>query len=487
MSNRRRYQFIILIVLLLIPLQLNFAQDDNGGAPIDFTGTVESINGTTIVVGGLPVDISGVSINADLSVGISVQISGSLVNGVVIAQVVVIQIGDNSDNGSTLSPSVDLQKYVSLDGGATWDDADDAPGPDAALGGQAAFRFVVTNDGNVDLTAITLTDSVFDLSTCTIPETLAVGAFFECQIGPFDVVEGQHANLATVNASFVLPTGDNNSQGDDDDQGDDNSGLLIATDPAYYFGGDRAEIDVRKYVSVDGGVFDEADSEPGAEVPLGSAVSYRIEVINSGNVALSGITLVDEGYDLSGCTIPESLDADGTFDCVIGPFTVEAEGQATNTATVSATFNDQTVTDSDSASYFGGEIDASDLPVIVVIEGPVVSINVNIITIYDFEIELDDNDPLLTVIQIGDIVRVEGAVDDFNGLTIVIVPITIVIVNVEINIVDGTVWRDEGNCNNPPPPWAPANGWRRRCEGGGNTVIIIGGGSSRGMGMGMGH
>ncbi|MBZ0294349.1 MAG: DUF5667 domain-containing protein [Anaerolineae bacterium] len=30
---------------------------------------------------------------------------------------------------------------------------------------------------------------------------------------------------------------------------------------------------------------------------------------------------------------------------------------------------------------------------------------------------------------------------------------------------DGQViWRDNGSCDNPPPAWAPANGWRTRCE-----------------------
>lgn len=27
------------------------------------------------------------------------------------------------------------------------------------------------------------------------------------------------------------------------------------------------------------------------------------------------------------------------------------------------------------------------------------------------------------------------------------------------------MWQDNGRCDNPPPPWAPARGWRARCEG----------------------
>lgn len=107
--------------------------------------------------------------------------------------------------------------------------------------------------------------------------------------------------------------------------------------------------------------------------------------------------------------------------------------------------------------------------VIIVIEGPVQEININIITIYDIDIVLAPDDPLLTVIQIGDVIRVEGAIDD-DGPTIVIIAITIIIIDVDVFIGDdGSVWRDPGDCGNPPPDWAPANGWRRRCEGGGGN------------------
>jgi hypothetical protein len=123
--------------------------------------------------------------------------------------------------------------------------------------------------------------------------------------------------------------------------------------------------------------------------------------------------------------------------------------------------------------------------VIIIIEGPVQEININIITIYDIDIVLAPDDPILTVIQIGDIIRIQGAVDDSSDI-IVIVAITVIDIDVFIGD-DGTVWRDPGNCGNPPPDWAPANGWRRRCQGGGGG----GGdddddGGGRGMGMGMG-
>jgi hypothetical protein len=47
--------------------------------------------------------------------------------------------------------------------------------------------------------------------------------------------------------------------------------------------------------------------------------------------------------------------------------------------------------------------------VIIVIEGPVINIVNNFITIYDFDIEVEANHPILNLIQIGDLVRIEGA------------------------------------------------------------------------------
>lgn len=130
--------------------------------------------------------------------------------------------------------------------------------------------------------------------------------------------------------------------------------------------------------------------------------------------------------------------------------------------------------------------------VIIVVEGPVQAVNVNIITIYNINIVVAEDDPLLTVINIGDHLRVEGVIDndfdlvDFNdqvggpNISIVVIAINITFINIDVYIGDNhQVWRDPGNCQNPPPPWAPANGWRRRCE---NRGASNRGGSNRGSG-----
>jgi hypothetical protein len=174
--------------------------------------------------------------------------------------------------------------------------------------------------------------------------------------------------------------------------------------------------------------------------------------------------------------------------------TVEATAEATLEATAEVTPEVTTEPDDD------GDI-------IIIIEGPVQAININIITIYNINIQMRADDPLLTVIRIGDIIRVEGEIPDDDdggdiiiiGSPIIIIAITVIIVDVDVVIVDGAIWRDYGDCGNPPPPWAPANGWRRRCEGGGNQGGGMGeggmggmgdsgsgSGSGSGMGMGMG-
>jgi len=103
-----------------------------------------------------------------------------------------------------------VEKYVSVDGGTTWEDADDLTGPFFICDTDPQFKFVVTNTGNVDLTGIILTDSDFDLSHCTVPP-LAAGASFNCTVTDL-WVEVQHTDTANVTVDFG---GDTYSDDDD--------------------------------------------------------------------------------------------------------------------------------------------------------------------------------------------------------------------------------------------------------------------------------
>lgn len=103
---------------------------------------------------------------------------------------------------------------------------------------------------------------------------------------------------------------------------------------------------------------------------------------------------------------------------------------------------------------------------VTVIEGPVSTINENIITIYGVDLEVPSDDPRLNVLQVGDVIRVEGTTDT---VTVNILVINITFINVDVFVQGNQIWRDSGNCQNPPPAWAVANGWRQRCQGGGGN------------------
>ncbi len=65
------------------------------------------------------------------------------------------------------------------------------------------FRFTVTNNGDVPLSTVTLTDDSYDLGHCpAIPEPLAPGASRTCVVGPLAVEEGLHQNEATATGKF---------------------------------------------------------------------------------------------------------------------------------------------------------------------------------------------------------------------------------------------------------------------------------------------
>jgi len=121
----------------------------------------------------------------------------------------------DSDDASVplvYDPSVDLEKWVSVDG-INFFDADSPTGPIADLVAPVTFRITVENTGNVTLTGLELTDTLTDLSGATlyldanhnnlqddgdiVVTELAPGEqgilFYTM---PFEA--GQHVNVATV-------------------------------------------------------------------------------------------------------------------------------------------------------------------------------------------------------------------------------------------------------------------------------------------------
>jgi uncharacterized repeat protein (TIGR01451 family) len=120
-------------------------------------------------------------------------------------------------------PGIDLTKYVSVDNGATWLDANSETGPllSSSSGIDPQFRFTVSNTGNITLADVTLTDAVYDLNgaaagTAYAFGSLAVGASAEFIFTGASWAEGQQSGDAAV-AVASMP-------------------LVLDIDNAYYLG-----------------------------------------------------------------------------------------------------------------------------------------------------------------------------------------------------------------------------------------------------------
>ncbi|HEY3274139.1 MAG TPA: hypothetical protein VGJ92_10265, partial [Methanocella sp.] len=236
--------------------------------------------------------------------------------------------------------AIDVEKSVSVDGGATWQDADTATGPYLFSGTNPQFRFTVMNTGEVPLTGVTLTDTVF--GAIGIPGTLTAGAVcHDTRTGTW--AAGQHTSTATATGSYTDAT----------------LGAVTVTDSdaANYYGASLA-IDLETYVSVDNGTnWHDADALL-AQPYLVNNTSSRLGfvVTNTGNVPLANIVITDTVYGTVG-TIGTLAAGASAHVNVTG---VWKEGQNTSSATASVSFTDgagtvRTATDTDDMYFFGAD------------------------------------------------------------------------------------------------------------------------------------
>ena len=203
---------------------------------------------------------------------------------------------------------------------ATWIDADLPPGLIITIGSDVYYKFNVTNIGNVALSNVNLTDNTYTLSGASVP-SLAPGDSFIYYYGPVSALLGPHTNTATA-------------------VGQSDSTVYSDTDNANYNGipASTPSISVVKQISGNNNTWVDADLPPGISVVVGANVYYRFNVTNTGNVALSDITLTDNTYDLSGATIPPSLAPGASFVYYLGPILAQS-GQHTNIATATGTIS----------------------------------------------------------------------------------------------------------------------------------------------------
>ena len=99
------------------------------------------------------------------------------------------------------SPAIDVETEVSVDGGATWQDADSAPGPSVVAGRLVKWRYVVRNTGNIPLAPVWVEDDREDVTPTAPRNALAAG---ESMTATYDglAVAGQHACTGTAYGAY---------------------------------------------------------------------------------------------------------------------------------------------------------------------------------------------------------------------------------------------------------------------------------------------
>lgn len=153
---------------------------------------------------------------------------------------------------------------------------------DLAVGDEITYVFTIVNDGNQTLTNVTLADDMFggeielDVTTLLPNEEVSVEIVYE--ITQDDLNNGNVYNTAT--ASGIAPNGDELTS-------DAEVTVYLPQNPA---------ISVTKTADVD--TIEEAEA--------GNIIMYTVEVVNTGDVSLQNISVVDELYGIVMDTTPLS-------------------------------------------------------------------------------------------------------------------------------------------------------------------------------------
>ncbi|MDL9978791.1 DUF7507 domain-containing protein [Microbacterium sp. ASV49] len=240
-----------------------------------------------------------------------------------------------------------IRPQVSIVKSTNGQDADEAPGPLVAKGGDVRWTYVVTNTGDVPLTNVTVTDDkvaaadidCLNTGSNIVAGPLAPGETFTCTATGTAML-GQYANLGTVTGTGPETT--------DVNGGTVPGKKVTAENPSHYVGIEPS-VGIKKYTNGQ-----DADTGTGPDVTVGGDVRWTYVVTNTGNAPLTNVTVTDDKVDAA------SIDCSGTGSNVIaGPltpgasFTCAADGTATlgqyaNTGSVTGTGPETTDVDGNS-------------------------------------------------------------------------------------------------------------------------------------------
>ena len=168
------------------------------------------------------------------------------------------------------------------------------------------------------VSGLTLIDDHSTLANCIIPATLAGGASFTCTYSAV-VAAGTLENRATADSAETDPPVHAVARV---------TGTPVINPPPL------PSLTISKGVRADPGQPYAAQPDRGR----GTVVSYAITVTNTGDVPLTGITLVDDHADLSGCTFTDPLAPGASFTCTYSA--LAPRGTTTNIATADSAQTD---------------------------------------------------------------------------------------------------------------------------------------------------
>ena len=203
-------------------------------------------------------------------------------------------------------PSITIVKLVN------GNDANTAPGPAVPLGSALTWSFLVTNTGDVALTDIHVSDNK--------------GIAVEC---PKTALEAGESMTCTAQATPALPCAQTNraSASGKPPEG----GRVSDDDEANYFGTPSPALTLETLVNGN-----EADSAPGPGFQAGDALAFTYVVTNSGDIALTGISLgASDDVDVTPVCPKTALEPGESMTCTAAA--IAHAGQHEHLASVSGT------------------------------------------------------------------------------------------------------------------------------------------------------
>jgi uncharacterized repeat protein (TIGR01451 family) len=299
-----------------LPAGLAFA----GQPATDCPAGVATLNGTSISGTG---NMDAGTVSCTFTVPITSDTEGSYTNGPSNIGPIsgLLEPGNSTVVFTTPdAPAISLVKSTNLTFPAQY-----------VLGAPVTYSFLVTNTGNVDLTAVSVAETAFSgTGTAPVPScpqtTLAAGASMTCT-APYTITQ------ADVDASQVTNTALATGTPPDGDPVTSTSDAIISGDPAPQLA-----------------LVKTADAS-GVQSPsrVGDQIAYTIVVTNTGNVSLTQVAVTDTllGADIEYAWpgTPGALEASQSVTVTGTHLVTQADieaGSVTNTATATSRAPDNT-------------------------------------------------------------------------------------------------------------------------------------------------